>query len=227
MLGTLIKLLFSIVLIGLFLFKVDFGLIKETILSPECLYASCLAVAIILLQNLIVGFRLIYLTRLFQMNLNWQSALKISFIGSFFAQVMISFVGGDAMRIWSLRQYIHNTHAALHIVLLDRIVGFIALIFLLFLSLMPLLQIISDEKMRLGVIFLVAWCGIGALSFFLLGGLPSRFKKIKWIGWALDLFSNSRYLLNSKRNSSYSFLASIGIHFTNILAMFVFFQILR
>src|SRR4051794_32473516 len=62
------------------------------------------ALVLLFLQMVLAAVRLRELTRAFAHALSLGKALNVVLIGYFFSQAFISFVGGDAMRIWRLRQ---------------------------------------------------------------------------------------------------------------------------
>ena len=89
------------------------------------------------------------------------TALRYSFIGQFFSQVLPSTVGGDAVRIWLLaRGSGAGWSVAIYSVLIDRVVGVSALAVLVVVCLPWTLNLIHDPIARAAL----ALIGVGALA---------------------------------------------------------------
>ncbi len=222
----MIKIAFSIALVVFFVSKVDIRSVENIIGTFSGVKALTMGATIFLLQTCLGGVRLPRILKLYRHQLNAFSSIRICLIGNFFSQTMVSFVGGDAVRIWCLKKRIFiSTKEATSVILLDRVIGFVALI-LLFVVVMPvLLNIITASTMRYGVISLALMSVIGVIVFFILGAVPLHFKEKKWVGLILDLCSNSRYLFSSLRDSIIAFLLSVGIQVLNVCAIYGIFHI--
>jgi uncharacterized membrane protein YbhN (UPF0104 family) len=88
------------------------------------------------------------------------TALRYSFIGQFFSQVLPSTVGGDAARVWLLARDGAGWPVAIYSVLIDRVVGVSALAFLVVACLPWTLGLVHDPIARVAL----ALIGFGALA---------------------------------------------------------------
>jgi uncharacterized membrane protein YbhN (UPF0104 family) len=88
------------------------------------------------------------------------TALRYSFIGQFFSQVLPSTVGGDAVRIWLLARGGAGWPIAIYSVLIDRVVGVSVLAILVVACLPWTLNLVHDPIARAGL----AAIGFGALA---------------------------------------------------------------
>src|SRR3989344_5326789 len=65
-------------------------------------YAIATALAVLLLQTAFASLRLRILLCELDFRFGFANALDAVFVGAFFSQTFISFVGGDAMRVWRI-----------------------------------------------------------------------------------------------------------------------------
>jgi len=138
---------------------------------------------------------------------------------------MISFVGGDAMRIWSLSRSQVPIRIASGAILLDRVIGFIALIIFLILTLPLLLDIIESPLMRYNVI-LLPFVGFFTIAvFILLGMLPQKLTENRFFGFLFNFISNSRYIKNSIKDFTIALVLSLLIHLLHGLTIYILFEL--
>lgn len=109
------------------------------------------------------------------------TALRFSFIGLFFSQVLPSTVGGDAARIWLLARNGAGWPVASYSVLIDRVIGVSALAVLVVGCLPWTLNLVQDPVARTAL----ALIGFGILSaaatFFALGHAPAGLMQRWWL----------------------------------------------
>ncbi len=221
----IVKIIFSLALVIFFMSKIDYESMKSAIEITNVVKALIVGVLIVLLQACMGGVRLPFILRLYNHTIDMVTGIRIWLIGSFFSQTMISFVGGDAIRVWCLNRRLISKRTAASAILLDRVVGFLALI-LFFLMLLPfLLDNVMPITMRYGIILLAAMSVGIIVLFLLLGAVPSHLKQRKWIGLFFELGSNSRYLFLSFKKTTIAFLLSAGIQLLNTYAIYEIFHI--
>lgn len=97
-------------------------------------------------------------------------ALRYSFIGQFFSQVLPSTVGGDAVRIWLLARGGAGWPVAIYSVLIDRVVGVSALAILVVACLPWTFNLVHDPMAR-AALALIGFGALGAALVFLALGL--------------------------------------------------------
>ena len=223
----LIKIIFSLLLFTFVVLKLDRHVISHIFNTTNGIKALVLGVSMLLLQVLISGFRLSMVLKLYDIQLDFLTSIRSCFVGNFFSQTMISFLGGDAVRIWYLKRRSIITKTVVSAIFLDRVIGFIALIFLFLLLFPSLMSINMLSSMRYGVMLLLAG-SVSAVAIFFLLALLSRWPKELIFQKTLDIFielcSSARHLFFSFRNSAVIFLLSLGIQLLNIIIIYHIFQ---
>ena len=152
-------------------------------------------------------------------SLAFTPALQLSFIATFFNQVLPSTVGGDGARIWLFARKGAGWARATYSVLIDRIVGVFVLAMIVIVCLPWTFELIHDPIAR-AVLLII---GIGAIAgtlFFLMIG--THFRQI-FARWALTrhLLAASRdaaTLCNSLHSMRIVLPCSIAIHLLTIAA---------
>src|SRR5262249_7753867 len=107
-------------------------------------------------------------------NLAFGPALQLSFIATFFNQVLPSTVGGDGARIWFLARKGAGWARATYSVLLDRIVGVLALALIVTVCLPWTMKLIHDPIARTVLLMIGFGAVAGAVLFVLIG---TRFRR--------------------------------------------------
>jgi len=146
-------------------------------------------------------------------NLSFILALQITFIATFFNQVLPSTVGGDSMRIWLFARKGAGWANATYSVLIDRIAGVFVLALIVLACLPFTFSLIHDPITR--AVPLVIGFGVitGTLVFMVIG---QRFRQ--WFDrWILTrhLAAASRIsaaLYSSRRDAAIVFACSVTIH---------------
>jgi glycosyltransferase 2 family protein len=150
-------------------------------------------------------------------NFPFMKALRLVMVGQFFNQCLPSNIGGDAMRMFYLRNAGINTQSAISSVLLDRIMGLIVLIILATVSLPFLANRIDNPLaiMGLGTLVGIGWVAILVL-FLLDNPLTKRFHTHKILSVLVGLSQNARALLIDRTAAVGVLSTSILIHFCSI-----------
>ncbi len=117
-------------------------------------------------------------------------ALRYTWIGLFFGQVLPSTAGGDAVRVWLMARGGQGWPAAVYSVLIDRMAGVSAMAVILVLCLPWTLQLIHDPVARLALV-LLGFAALGGVAAFLACGTsPLR---------VLERWRLGRYLATTSR----------------------------
>lgn len=116
--------------------------------------------------------------------------VQMSFVATFFNQVLPSTVGGDAMRIWLLARKGGGWTSATYSVLIDRVAGVLVLALIVTVCLPWTLTLIQDPVARAVVILIGSGAVGGAAAFLAIGLLPRQ-----WF----DRFLLTRHLAESSR----------------------------
>lgn len=219
----LFKILLSILLVIFFIKKIDFNCLSAAFCSSAGIKIMSLGLILMILQMTIAGSRLPYVLNLYGHSLNFFPAIRIWFIGGFFSHTILSFLGGDSLRIWCLTRFGIKTKDAVNAIFLDRVIGFCSLI-IIFLVFFPfLIKLPLKTEMRYGAYLLLGISVSGVLCFLLLGNLTKINTKNKIASLLLDFASNSQILTKSLSYSSYALLLSIIAQIINILLFYFLF----
>lgn len=107
-------------------------------------------------------------------------AFRYNMIGAFFNQTLPSTIGGDAMRLWLVKQTGAGWRAATYSVLVDRAIGLIALAFIVIASLPWSYDLIASHRGRIALLIV----DIGAISagvgFLIFGNIPWKWLTTFW-----------------------------------------------
>jgi len=128
--------------------------------------------AILVLQYFIGALRLRMIISYLGGALKWRFAIRVTFVGIFFSQTFVSFIGGDGMRIWQLARSGWSYRTAGHAIAADRILGFISLVAVIVVGL-PLSIAHTTGETRLSIIVLAAISAITCVLFFRMARLPA------------------------------------------------------
>jgi uncharacterized membrane protein YbhN (UPF0104 family) len=174
---------------------------------------------------MLASFRLVYVLKMFDIPLGIGLASKMSLTSAFFSQALITFLSGDAIRIWWLTRINVDLRQATGAILIDRSLGIIAITFLYVAMLPWFLDVVSDPVMRWSMITVGVGMTSMCLTFFILGGiLPSHIRQHRFIGFVADIASASRYIHGQPSAFFVAFLMSLGIHIINTLVIFILAQ---
>jgi uncharacterized membrane protein YbhN (UPF0104 family) len=124
---------------------------------------------VMFILTFIGGIRWREITRLCGTTMLMIQAFRFSMIAAFFNQTLLSTVGGDAARIWLLVRQGARWSAATYSVLIDRVVGIMALALLVFGCLPWTYELVRDPVGR-GALVLIGFGSTAAgILFFALG----------------------------------------------------------
>ena len=216
-----IKLAVSGLLIWYVTTKIDIGSALVHLKSLRAVIAIAV-VAVIISGFAVAGYRLRPILGMFGERCSFLFGFQTMWIGNFFGQALVTFLTGDAVRIWWIMRLGIGLRVAASAILIDRAIGFIALMALVLLALTSLLDLTGDAVMRAGL-FSVALTGTGAIAaFFVLGRvMPERMHRGRYIGFLADMASASRHALAAPRKGVLAFALSVGVQLIMTLAVFI------
>jgi hypothetical protein len=125
-------------------------------------------------QTLLLALRWREIIAICGASLQLTTALRYSFIGIFFSQVLPSTVGGDAARIWLMARGGAGWSMASYSVLIDRVVGVTALAVLVIACLPWTLDLVHDPVARAALVLIGSGTLAGTMVFLALGMPPLR-----------------------------------------------------
>ena len=176
----LIKAAISAVLLYLSLRRVNLDSVGERLrgLDPRWIAVILIVLCIQLPLN---ALRWRVIVVICNYGLSFAKALRFTFIGQFFSQVLPSTVGGDAVRIWLLARDGAGWSAAIYSVLIDRVVGVSALAIMVVACLGWTLNLIHDPTARAALVLIGFGALTAALVFLVLGLQHLRIMERWWI----------------------------------------------
>jgi len=146
-------------------------------------------------------------------------ALQLSFIATFFNQVLPSTVGGDGARIWFLARKGAGWARATYSVLIDRIVGLLVLALIVLACLPWTMRLVHDPVARTVIVMIGLGAVAGSILFVFIG---TRFRP--WLDhWVLTRHLSAASgivvtLCRSPLSMSYIIACSIVIHLLTIVS---------
>ena len=107
-------------------------------------------------------------------------AFRYNLIGAFFNQTLPSTIGGDAMRLWLVKQTGAGWRAATYSVLVDRAIGLIALAVIVVASLPWSYDLIASPRGRIALLLVDIAAISAGVGFLVLGHLPWKWLTTFW-----------------------------------------------
>lgn len=127
-----------------------------------------LSVAVLVAQTALLGLRWQRIVRQCGAVVRFARLFRFTMIGTFFNQTLPSSVGGDAMRIWLLGKQ-QDWRVASYSVLLDRMIGLVALASLVVVCLPWTFALVQDPVGRIALLVIGLGSLAGWLVFLVLG----------------------------------------------------------
>jgi uncharacterized protein (TIRG00374 family) len=211
-LSLLAKAAVSILLLYFSLHSIDLGALGARLTRLESGWVV-LALFLLTVQVVLLAVRWRNISGACGTNLPFTSALQISFIATFFNQVLPSTVGGDSMRIWLLARKGAGWAKATYSVLIDRIAGVFVLALIVIACLPFTFSLIHDPIAR--AVLLVIGVGVitGTIIFVLIGQhfrqLFDRWRLTRHLAAASRI---SAALCSSHRDAAIVLACSVAIH---------------
>ena len=158
-LSLVVKAAVSALLLYLALRSVDIVSVKDRLSQIDLRWIG-IGLLVLLLQVFVLAMRWRLILTRCGADLPLPQAFRFSMIGTFFNQTLPSSVGGDAIRIWLVGKQA-NWQVAVYSVLLDRVVGTVALAVFVVACLPWTLALISNPVGRVALLLIGPGC-IGA-----------------------------------------------------------------
>ena len=179
------------------------------------------ALLLLCAQLLLAAIRLKVLLGALSARYSTARAFEVLLIGAFFSQTMISFVGGDAMRIWRIVRSGISLPVAAKSVLFDRVAGFAGL-FVLMLAATPfLVRIIPTPEMLAGQALIVLAALAAVAGVFVVRRMPGMLPQGRIMMLTRDVVDSG---LAIWRQMGAAFLIvglSIAIQLINVVVLYV------
>jgi uncharacterized membrane protein YbhN (UPF0104 family) len=184
-------------------------------------FAVAVVLALLFAQMVLAGLRLRALLAQFGARCDVIHAVDVVMVGAFFSQTMISFIGGDAMRIWRIVRSSTSIGVATRSILFDRAAGFVGLILLALLGLPFLLQLVKTPELRLGLLVSMAAFVAGLFFFLSLKHIPVTLRKWRILRLVADLSADARRLARDRMGALTILGLSVSIQVMNVVILYV------
>lgn len=184
--------------------------------------ASAVIAALIMLflQFVIGSYRLRELLGWMGHRYHLITALDANMVGAFFSQTFISFIGGDAMRIWRMTSTHIPASTATKSVLLDRISGFAGIVAIVLVTIPLLVPMLESLEMKLGLMLIAVGVLAGIFSVFVLRRLPARVRTGPLLGGLWRFASLGLEIVRSRRGALYVLGLSVLIQAINVFVLY-------
>ena len=124
--GTIIKLIISILLLYFLFNKYNAETIYRTFIQFEGVWVLT-ALVLMIVSNIFGTFQWNTILKNLSINLPLRRVFAYYFTGLFFNNFLLSFIGGDIVRVYDIRKTSGSNSAAISTVLMDRFIGFLTL----------------------------------------------------------------------------------------------------
>ncbi len=171
-------------------------------------------------EFLVAALRLNLLLATLGQRLGYGRALDAVLIGAFFSQTLISFVGGDAMRIWRMVRHQVPLGDAARAVLYDRVFGFLGLIVLILIGLPVLFQVVTDVRVHIAIMLLIAASVAGCAFLLSLHLLPLSLRQKRIFAFAAAIAGMGHDLVRRPARLLVLLLLSTALQALNVLAIY-------
>jgi uncharacterized protein (TIRG00374 family) len=164
----LLKVAFSFAILYVIVAKSN---LREILATLQLIAPVSVLIALMLafLQTACSAARLSVIVELYNRRLPLGDSFRLTLESAFFSQTFVSFLGGDALRIWRIRHCGMPLRQAASAVVLDRLVGIVVNHALLLVALPWLVAEISDHTIRIALVVLAA-AGVAGFACVLLLG---------------------------------------------------------
>ena len=216
----LVKIALSAGLVWYAFHRIDFSSAWATLLSIP-LTALLAAIVLLVIQFGLGAYRLKELLHQQGQRFRVAAALDACLVGAFFSQTFISFVGGDAMRIWRMIRAQVPGPIATKAVLLDRLSGFGGVVAVVLVTIPFLVPMLKSVEMEIGLLLIALAVLGGIFSVFVLRRLPERMTEGRVVGALFRFASLGLDIARSGRGAVYVFGLAVLIQVANVLILYI------
>lgn len=214
-----VKLLLSVAVLVYIARGLDLRQLRTHLVSVDPVL-FVVALALIFLQTFVLNGRWELIMRALGVPLNWLAGWRILMISLWFNQVLPSSVGGDAVRMWLLRQRGVQWSEAVKGVAADRFTALIGLIVLMVAGLPLLLSRVSNPAAILAIGGLTLAGVAGTVVLLTLDRLPKRLIALPAIASFVRFGALVRFLLLQSERRGLLFGSALLIHLVTAAACY-------
>jgi len=214
-----VKLLLSIAVLVYIVRGLDLRQLRSHLVSVDPLL-FVLALTLIFFQTFVLNGRWALIMRALGVSLDWLAGWRILMISLWFNQVLPSSVGGDAVRMWLLRQRGVQWPEAVKGVAADRFTALIGLIVLMVAGLPFLMSRVSNQAAILAIGGLTLAGIAGTAVLLMLDRLPRRLIAHPAIASFVRFGTLVRFLLLQSERRVLLFGSALLIHLVTAAACY-------
>ena len=217
-----LKIALSGALIWYFIGKSDLGAVMESLRQVDA--ATVVAVlAMFLAQIVLVAWRWGALMRLVGVGkgFSFHEIVRTVWSANFFNTTLVSSVGGDAFRLWTIVRAGNPLGKSVNSIFLDRLTALMALMILIAISLPYVMELIADEAAFLSYALLIAAFLAGFAALFHADRLPRRIRHWQLVRGLANLAADTRRLSLHMDTLLPVAALSLLVHILNIFVVYV------
>ncbi len=217
-----LKIAISGALIWYFIGKSDLGAVMESLRQVDA--ATVVAVlAMFLAQIVLVAWRWGALMRLVGVGkgFSFHEIVRTVWSANFFNTTLVSSVGGDAFRLWTIVRAGNPLGKSVNSIFLDRLTALMALMILIAISLPYVMELIADEAAFLSYTLLIAAFLAGFAALFHADRLPRQIQHWQLVRGLANLAADTRRLSLHMDNLLPVAALSLLVHILNIFVVYV------
>ncbi len=217
-----LKIALSGALIWYFIGKSDLGAVMESLRQVDA--ATVVAVlAMFLAQIVLVAWRWGALMRLVGVGkgFSFHEIVRTVWSANFFNTTLVSSVGGDAFRLWTIVRAGNPLGKSVNSIFLDRLTALMALMILIAISLPYVMELIADEAAFLSYTLLIAAFLAGFAALFHADRLPRQIQHWQLVRGLANLAADTRRLSLHMDNLLPVAALSLLVHILNIFVVYV------
>ncbi len=222
-----IKIGVSALLAWLVLAHVDFVGAGALLRSGRGLTAFVIAIGVLTAQAVIAGMRTACVIHLLGARCSIGRGFAVWMVGLLVSQSLITFLAGDAARLWQLIRLGYSRRVAANAIVLERALGLVVLLAMVLLCEPELLARTSPGTMQSGLAVLAVTCVGGIVAFAasaFLGGLrpllPAPVRDHALVDIAVDVASTARHLTRSWKLAAAIISSSALMQLCSIVVIF-------
>ena len=218
---TAFKLAATVALLWFIFNRIDFAELALR-LSPKDIAAGLLAgVAAIILQAIVFAARLRACLRMVGHHISLTNSWIATLFGGLFSHTPISFMGGDAIRVWHVAGCGVSLTDAAKAVILDRIIGFIGMMCMVLATAPVMINAIGSSTLKTGYLSLVAIGIAMILGFFMAGFIPQVLQRGRILGKIAEYASLSRHLALHPREAMAALGLAVIANLFNVITVWI------
>jgi glycosyltransferase 2 family protein len=225
-LGIALKVGITALILGLFVWQLDLRSAMRALstISPYAIFAAAIAVLAVALA---AAARLVLVVAGFGRRFGLSDSFRVTLESMFFSQTFISFLGGDALRIWRIRRLGLPLAKASSAVILDRLIGTLVNHAFVLASLPWFLSSNAGDPVKAILVVLAAagvagfallvWLGYARGRIGILALLPARIRASAVAAFIIEAATLGRDLLSARRRLAWICALSALMTVTNML----------